>query len=330
MDKINSPVELLKLAVGYQKSNVLFTFTELKIPDILLKEKADAETIAEHLEIHPLAMERFLNICVSLGLLGKENGKFSNSSLSESFLLEEKEFYLGGQMKRYQNRSYPQWKNLTEHLQKWEYGENSEANPDDEDQGKEALAEQHNLAVLHGRALAKSFNFSGYKNLLDIGGGSGAMSIGLCKKVENLKATIFDLPEAIDVARKFVNESGLENRIDLHGGDVQKDDLPDGFDVALLANLLAVFDEEENKKLFKRIYDKLPTGGACLISGWILDENHLAPDISVLFCLEDICWNAPDVERDFNIYKNWLEQAGFRNVEVKTYLEPTKLISAVK
>ena len=183
---------------------------------------------------------------------------------------------------------------------------------------------------MHGRALAQNFDFSNYKNLLDIGGGTGAMSIGLCEEIENLNATVFDLPETIDVAKKFVKKSKLKNRIKLIAGDIQKDDLPENFDVVLLANLLAVFDKEDNKKLFKRIYEKLPKGGACLISGWILDENHFAPEISALFCLEDICWNAPDVERDFEIYKNWLEEAGFRDVEVKTYLEPTKLISAVK
>ena len=156
------------------------------------------------------------------------------------------------------------------------------------------------------------------------------MSIGLCEELENLNAAVFDLPETIEVAREFVKKSELENRIEFIGGDVQKDDLPDNFDVALLANLLAVFDEKENNKLFKRIYDKLPAGGACLISGWILNENHLTPEISVLFCLEDICWNAPDIERDFRVYKNWLESAGFQKIEIKNYLEPTKLISAIK
>ena len=147
MKKIESPAELLNLAVGYQKSNVLFTFAELKIADILNKEKTDSETIAKRLKIDPLAMERFLNACVSVGLLEKENDEFSNSQLSENFLTEDKEFYLGGQMKRYQNRSQPNWKDLTKHLQSWEYGENSENDPDDEDQGEEALAEQHNLAI---------------------------------------------------------------------------------------------------------------------------------------------------------------------------------------
>ncbi len=192
------------------------------------------------------------------------------------------------------------------------------------------MAEQHNLALLHGRRLAENFDFSGYKKLLDVGGGTGAMSIGICEKNPHLEATVFDLPENIEKASEFISQSGLENRIKCVAGDLTKDELPENFDVALLANLLAAFDAETNKKLFKRIYDKLPENGACLVSGWILDENKLAPEISVLFCLEDICWNAPDVERNFSVYKNWLKDAGFEKIGVETYFEPTKLISAEK
>lgn len=330
MKKIENPSELLSLAVGYQKSQTLFTFVEIKIPQILKGEKLSAKEIARKIKIHPLAAERFLNSCVAVGLLEKEDEFYFNTEFSEKFLVKDSDFYLGGQMRRYQKRSYPQWENLTEHLQNWQYGEQSDETPDTEDQGADAMAEQHNLALIHGRKLAEHFDFSNYKKLLDVGGGTGAMSIALCEKFPDLRATIFDLPENIEKAKEFVSKSDAESRIELIGGDLTKDDLPEDFDVALLANLLAAFDAETNKKLFKNIYDKLPEKGACLISGWVLDADKLAPEISVLFCLEDICWNAPDVERSFEIYENWLNEAGFRDIEAKTYFEPTKLISAFK
>ena len=331
MEKINSPAEMLEIAVGYQKSQTLFTFAELKVADMLSKKELKAKELAKKLKIHPLATERFLNACVAVGLLKKNGDVYSNSDLSDNFLVEKGANYLGGQMKRYQNRSYPQWQNLTEHLQKWKYGETTNANPEDEDQGAEAMEEQHNLALLHGYALAENFDFSNFKQLLDIGGGTGAMSIALCEKLPHLQATVFDLPENIKKAEEMIRRKKLQKRIKCVGGDVLKDDLPDDFDVALLANLLAAFDEESNKKLFAKIYEQLPNGGANIISGWILDEERTSPDISVLFCLEDICWNAPDVERSFSVYKDWLKSAGFKNIEVKTYyFEPTKLISAFK
>jgi predicted O-methyltransferase YrrM len=328
--KFNSPAGLLEIAVGYQKSQTLFTFAELGIADLLAKKKMTFNELAKKLKIHPLAMERFLNACAAVGLVEKNGAAFTNSELSEEFLIQSGENYLGGQMKRYQNRSYSQWQDLTKHLKNWKYGESAGENPETEDQGAEAMTEQHNLALLHGHALAESFDFSGFSHLLDLGGGTGAMSIGLCEKLPHLRATVFDLPENVEKAEEMIRKKKLQKRIKCVGGDILKDDLPEDFDVALLANLLAVFDAETNKDLFRRIHEHLPKGGASLVSGWILDDNRTSPDISVLFCLEDICWNAPDVERTFSTYRDWLEDAGFKQIKVKTYFEPTKLISAFK
>ncbi len=328
--KIESPNELLELAIGYQRSQVLFTFVELEIAKFLEKERSTAEDLARKLKIHPLAMERFLNASVVIGLLEKHEKFYQNTHLTKHFLTKNKKSYLGGQIRNYQNRSYPIWAELTEKLQAWEYGETSEEKPSEDDQGADALAELHNLALLHGYALAKTFDFGKFKNLLDLGGGTGAMSIGLCEIYPHLNATVCDLPENVVKANDLISQSDLSDRIKTIGGDILNDDLPDAFDIALLANLLSVFDEETNKKLLSRLYDKLPENGACLISGWILDEARLSPPVSVLFCLEDICWNAPDVERSFDVYKGWLEGAGFKNVSYETYLEPTRLICAYK
>jgi cyclopropane fatty-acyl-phospholipid synthase-like methyltransferase len=328
--KIESPNELLELAIGYQKSQVLFSFVELEIPKILHEKNRSAKKLAENLSIDLLAMERFLNACVIVGLLEKEKETYKNTALAEYFLVKGNEFYLGGQIERYKNRSYPLWANLTEKLKTWKYGETNSETPEEEDHGADSMAEQHNLALLHGYALAKAFDFSKYKRVLDLGGATAAMSIGLCEKYENLNATVFDLPENVEKASEFISKSNLQNRIESVGGDVTKDELPKQFDVALLANLVSVFDVETNKKLLVNIYKKLPENGACIISGWILDENRLSPEISVLFCLEDINWNSPDVERSFDVYKSWLEEAGFTKIEYKTYLEPTRLICAFK
>jgi hypothetical protein len=61
-----------------------------------------------------------------------------------------------------------------------------------------------------------------------------------------------------------------------------------------------------------------------------MDDSQLAPQTAVLFCLEDICWNAPDVERSEGVYTEWLREAGFQNIECRTYLEPTKMLYGFK
>ncbi len=321
---------LLELMTAYQKSQVLFTFVELHIADLLKNESLSAGEIAEKLKIHPLAMERFLNAAVTVGLLERKNGSYFNAVMTGDFLLSENEFYLGGQVERHRKRSSKVWKQLTKNLKNWRYGDDGKSNPEETDQGAKAMTEQHNLALLHGYALAEAFDFSRYKKVLDLGGGTGASSIALCRSVPHLRSIVYELPENAAIAEKFIAENDLTNRIEAVGGDFKKDKLPKDFDAVLLANFMSVADAADNKKLLKKIYQKLPVGGVCILSGWIIDDSHLAPPISVLFCLEDICWNAPDVERDEIIYAEWLKEAGFSDIECRTYLEPTKMLYGFK
>jgi predicted O-methyltransferase YrrM len=322
--------ELLKLMSAYQKSRVLFSFVELEISSCLSQKTLTASQLAQMKNIHPLAMERFLNACVTIGLLQKDKDWYSNSEITDSFLVKNKEFYLGGQVERHRKRSSPVWSKLTDRLKEWKYGDQGKTTPESDDQGSEAMAEQHNLALLHGFELAKAFDFSRHKKLFDLGGGTGATSIALCRSYPKLESVVFDLPENVEVAREFVEKEKLSNRITLIGGDFKENKLPDDFDVVLLANFMAVADAEENKQLLKKIYKKLPPQGVCILSGWIIDNSHIAPQISVMFCLEDICWDAPDVERSEKVYTEWLREAGFSGIKCETYLEPTKMLYGLK
>ncbi|MBS1797642.1 MAG: methyltransferase domain-containing protein [Acidobacteria bacterium] len=326
MNRIISPLEILETAAGFQKSQTVFAFAELEIPDLLKTGPKNAADLAATVRIHPLAMRRFLDACVTLGLLDKAGGFYSNSPISAEYLIKDKTFYLGGQLRRYRTRSFPQWEDLTEKLRAWDYGDDKQENPESDDQGAEAMREQHNLALLHGCALARSFDFGRYRRILDLGGGTGATSIALCQSYPQLRSVVYDLPENAAIARDFVEENGLGDRIATTGGDFRQDPLPDDFDCVVLANFMAVADAPENQKLLAKIHDRLPDGGCCLLSGWIVDDDGLAPQLSVLFSLEDVCWNAPDVERSESVYRGWLEKAGFTGIECRTYLEPTKMM----
>lgn len=322
--------QLLNLMTAYQQSNVLFAFEELQISKILGEKKLNALDIAKVKKIHPLAMERFLNAAVTIGLLKKDKNSYSNSKMTEKYLIKGNEFYLGGQIERHRKRSFKAWSKLTKSLKNWKYGSHKKPNPETQDQGAEAMTEQHNFALFQGFALAKAFDFSKYKKVLDLGGGTGATSIALCKTYPKLKSVVFDLPENAELAQKFISENELNNQIEIIGGDFKKDALPNDFDAVLLANFMSVADVYENKKLLKKLYKKLPNDGVCILSGWIIDDSKLAPQISVLFCLEDICWDATDVERSEKVYSDWLRQIGFQKIACETYLEPTKMLYGFK
>ncbi len=320
------PAEILDLATGYQRSRTLFTLVDLGVPGLLAGGALHRDAIARALGIHPLAADRFLNACVALGLLERIGSTYQNAPVAAGFLVAGEPTYLGDQILLHARTIYGLWTDLTDRLRTWKPGATDRATPHADDQGGDALRAQHNLARMVGHALGGAYDFSAHRALLDLGGGTGAMALSVCARHPGLRATIFDLPAVVELAREYIREAGLAGRVDVAAGNFKNDPLPAGFDVALLANLLSVSSEATNRALFRRIHDQLPPGGAVILSGWILDDGRTSPTIPVLFCLQDINWQAPDVERSATTYLEWLDAAGFVNVEHHAYCPPTSLI----
>lgn len=70
-------------------------------------------------------------------------------------------------------------------------------------------------------------------------------------------------------------------RISLIPGNFFEDQLPDA-DVFVLSRIIHDWVEPKAKVLLKKIYDKLPSGGAVLVCEMILDEDGCGPIDSLL------------------------------------------------
>jgi 3-hydroxy-5-methyl-1-naphthoate 3-O-methyltransferase len=320
------PIELLNMATAYQRAKTLFALVEMGIPTLLAHHPLSLEEAARTLGLHRVAADRFFNACVALCLLERNGDEIRNTPLLAQFLVKGEQTYLGDFILKYDQVSYPLWNDLVQKLKSWRPGATDNETPEEADQGAAGMHARHNFSLLVGRALAEAYDFSRYRMLLDIGGGTGAYCISLCKSYDNLRAIVLDLPHVVRVASEYVVANDLSSRVEVRAGDFKEDALPEGFDVALLADLLSVASEETGRKLLRRIYERLPAGGTIIISGWILDDTRTGPLIPVLFCLEDINWQAPDVERSASTYAGWLAEAGFVEIEHKRYYPPTGML----
>lgn len=55
-------------------------------------------------------------------------------------------------------------------------------------------AAMHSLSSSTAQVLSSAYDFGAHRNLLDLGGGSGAFPLELCAGHSGLRATVFDLP----------------------------------------------------------------------------------------------------------------------------------------
>src|SRR6185369_16435944 len=71
------------------------------------------------------------------------------------------------------------------------------------------------------------------KRLLDVGGNTGRFALQCAKFDPNVRITILDLPQQIELARPIVHESGFGDRIDFIPIDVldKSKPFPEGYDL---------------------------------------------------------------------------------------------------
>jgi 2-polyprenyl-3-methyl-5-hydroxy-6-metoxy-1,4-benzoquinol methylase len=104
------------------------------------------------------------------------------------------------------------------------------------------------------------------KDLLDVGGSHGLLSVALCRRHPGLRSVILDLPAAIEHAAPLLAEEGMGDRVTHRAGDVLAEDLGiEAWDVILVANLVHHFDDATNRALAKRIAKALRPGGVYVI-----------------------------------------------------------------
>ena len=83
-------------------------------------------------------------------------------------------------------------------------------------------------------------DFSSYRTLLDVGGGSGGLSIALTEAHPNLKATVVELARVTPVTERIVGEDGAAERVRVLSADMVSDPLKGSFDVAILSDFIQV------------------------------------------------------------------------------------------
>jgi SAM-dependent methyltransferase len=112
----------------------------------------------------------------------------------------------------------------------------------------------------------------GAQTMLDIGGSHGYYSVQLCRRNPGLRATILDLPAAIEHAAPLLAQEHMGDRVTHRAGNTLADDLGSAaYDLVLIAQLVHHFDDAQNRDLVRRAARALRPGGLLAI----LDAFHI-------------------------------------------------------
>lgn len=250
----------------------------------------------------------------------RTGGTYVNSALADDYLVRGKPYYFGGFVQMLDTRLYPGWGKLTEAIRTnrpttWDPDrQTSLFEGEDPDMLAVFWEAMHSLSTFTARSLGQAVDLSALRRLLDVGGGSGAYDIELCRLYPNLRATVYDLPFVADIAARKVEDAALTERIDTVGGDFVADSaLPSGHDAILLSMIMHDWGEDRDRMILTKCWEALPSGGVVIISELLVNDEKTGPPSAALMSLNMLV-EAEGRNYTPSEYSRWLRDLGFRDI----------------
>ena len=178
----------------------------------------------------------------------------------------------------------------------------------------------------------QAYSLKGVKRILDIGGGTGAFLLAVKNKYPSIEATVFDLPNVINVAKSNHQEiDGIVGHLTFCPGDFLKDDFPSNQDVICLVRVLYDHEDTTVELLLRRIYEALPKGGSLLITEPMSGGSKAMRSSDCYFSFYTMAMTTGKV-RSFEEHKAILLRTGFSNIVKHVVSAPfiTQVMSAKK
>lgn len=289
----------------------------------------NTEQIARAIGVGSAKLTPLLYALVTTGLLTVNCDLFSNSPEADHFLVRGKPTFMGARHQALSDR----WNDALQAAESIRTGMGQgklDFSLMSREELERVLQGLHPATLASGRNLVSRFDFSSYRNLLDVGGGSGGLAIAITEACPQLKATVLDLPTVTPIAQKFIDEAGPSGRIKITSEDVIAGPLTGSFDVVCLSNLIQVLTPDEARRVLKNIGQIMEPNGAIYILGRVLDDSRLSPLESVMFNLAFISMYDGGQAYTEEEYRGWLTEAGFVDIQRQTNPNGTGIISACK
>ncbi|MCX5914887.1 MAG: methyltransferase, partial [Deltaproteobacteria bacterium] len=279
----STPQSILELARNFMESRVLLTGAEMNLFTLLASEPLSAEEVASRTGANIRSLTILLDALAAMELLVKQGGRYSCPPAIASLLSEKgPESILP--MVHHMAHVWQRWSQLTERVRGREEpgkpAESQEAN-----QIPAFIGAMHSIAAKLAPGIVAAVNPGTARNLLDVGGASGTYTLAFLRAVPEMRATLFDKPEVIPIARRRLGEAAVLDRITLVGGDYYRDEFPPGHDLALISAIIHQNSPGENLDLYRKVFRALVPGGRIVIRDHIMEPDRTRPRDGAIFAV---------------------------------------------
>ena len=152
--------------------------------------------------------------------------------------------------------------------------------------------------------------------VLDVAAGHGMFGISVAK--QNPAAHIYasDWKNVLEVAQKNADAMGVGDRFHLIPGSAFETDFGNGYDLALITNLLHGFDTPTCTKLMRKVHVALNPGCRAAIAEYVPNPDRVSPPTAAAFSLTMLAATASGDAYTFTELESIAKAAGFVRVDL--------------
>jgi len=326
---------LMRMAYGYREAKALQVVAELGIANLVAQESKSAEELSKVLGVDSDALYRLLRALANEGIFKEgRDSRFENTPLSEAIRDD-----VPGSVRDYVINAPDdgRWLAWNKFMDVVKTGKASfeDANGCDKyeyfrrhpDIGERFNKQMTAMTSQITSALVKSYDFSQFKTLIDVGGGQGIVIASILGKNPQMRGCLYEQSSVIEGAKTFLETQGVINRCDLISGDYFES-IPKGYDAYLLKHVLNDWGNEEALPILRNCRASIPKHGKLLIIGAVLGKDN-APHVGKWRDLQLMVMSQGARERTKREFDNLLRNSGFELKQVIAPPIPDAIVEAV-
>jgi hypothetical protein len=185
------------------------------------------------------------------------------------------------------------------------------------------------MVGFHGEeppAVARAYDFSGFKNVVDVGGATGNLLAAILSSHTGLHGVLFDMAHVVAEAPPLLKARGVENRVTIEAGSFF-DTVPAGGDCYLLSHIIHDWNEEKCLTILGHCRKAIKPDGRLLIVEMVLPAGDTPHPGKVLDMVMLVFPGGQ--ERTEAEYGALLGKAGFRLNRVVPTASAVSVVEAV-
>jgi hypothetical protein len=331
----DQPEERLRGQIeAYHASALAYAAVKLGLPETMGTRPRSAEALAAELGLSAPHLLRFLRGLASIGICEERpDGNFVLTSLGQRFRLGSPS-RLGEKVMIVVEQYWQPWADLVSTLQTGTpsfdhvFGTDVWAWRNENFRGGDMFA-----AYLAGETfvgagpIVEALDLSGIGRVADIGGGHGGLLAAILQAHPDMRGVLFDLPETIIGAKKFLKFHGVIDRTTLVGGDFLAE-IPVEADLYVLRSVLQHWDDVAARAILESCRDAMLPHARLAIIERLLPEAPSGDPGAVMLDLHMMVIAGGRV-RTLGEFETLLRQAGLAMSNVHTTQTGLSIVEAL-